>query len=465
MRIVVINSTDGYGGAAGIARGLVDGYRKHGHEVVMLVGAKTGVDDIVQEIDNDRARGIWARSMSRISDKPGGSSFRSKLRWLGQPLRSTSILMGREDFSFPGIEQMLDRGEFQADAIHCHNLHSSYFDLRILPRLSQIAPVFLTLHDAWPLSGHCAHSLSCDRWKTGCGNCPDLTLSPAIRRDATAFNWRRKRDIYSRCRLHVATPSRWLSRRVEQSMLMPAVADLKVIHNGIDLERYCPGDKIQARKRLGLPLDSNVALFAAHNPKTNRWKDYDTIEQAVRMLGNRWAGPELLVVCLGQRCDSKVFGPIELRFVPYEQDVGRVVAWYRAADIYLHSANVDTFPNSVIEAFACGCPVVATAVGGIVEQVVGLKSNHDDPLNHADRDRANGILVPPHDAPSMVSSILTLMNDTELRKTLGANAAIDARSRFDQSVAVSKYLEWIHCQCNHTGAPTSSSLSSTSTCT
>jgi hypothetical protein len=53
----------------------------------------------------------------------------------------------------------------------------------------------LTLHDAWLLSGHCAHSFDCQRWKTGCGECPDLDVYPASPRDATACNWRRKREI------------------------------------------------------------------------------------------------------------------------------------------------------------------------------------------------------------------------------------------------------------------------------
>ena len=38
------------------------------------------------------------------------------------------------------------------------------------------------MHDAWLVSGHCAHSLDCDRWRTGCGRCPDLTLPQPILR-------------------------------------------------------------------------------------------------------------------------------------------------------------------------------------------------------------------------------------------------------------------------------------------
>ena len=108
-------------------------------------------------------------------------------------------------------------------------------------------PTVLTLHDAWLLSGHCAHSFDCERWKTGCGECPDLTIEPAIRRDATADNWVRKRDIYARSRLYVATPSPWLMGRVEQSMLAPAVEQARVIPNGVDLSVFRPADKRSIR--------------------------------------------------------------------------------------------------------------------------------------------------------------------------------------------------------------------------
>ncbi len=71
-----------------------------------------------------------------------------------------------------------------AQIVQCHNLHGGYFDLRALQWLSARVPTLLTLHDMWTLTGHCAHALGCDRWRTGCGRCPDLKLDPAIRADA-----------------------------------------------------------------------------------------------------------------------------------------------------------------------------------------------------------------------------------------------------------------------------------------
>src|SRR5204862_2786030 len=114
---------------------------------------------------------------------------------------------------------------------------------------SHQVPLVLTLHDGWLLSGHCAHSLDCERWTIGCGHCPDLTLDPAIRRDATAYNWRRKHELFKNSRLYIATPSRWLMQKVERSMLATYVLGARIIPNGVDLPIFHPADQQAARAR------------------------------------------------------------------------------------------------------------------------------------------------------------------------------------------------------------------------
>jgi glycosyltransferase involved in cell wall biosynthesis len=126
--------------------------------------------------------------------------------------------------------------------------------------------------------------------------------------------------------------------------------------------------------------------------------------------------------------------------VPYQKDPKRVAQYYQAADLYLHAAHADTFPTTILEALACGTPVVATAVGGIPEQIKSLSANNA--TNGHPPHEATGILVPPRDATAMAIAIEQLLADTSLLRQLGENAAVDARMRFGLEQQVDAYLNW-----------------------
>ena len=123
-----------------------------------------------------------------------------------------------------------------------------------------------------------------------------------------------------------------------------------------------------------------------------------------------------------------------------------MVCYYQAVDVYVHAARADTFPNTVLEALACGKPVVATAVGGIPEQVKGLENADRRPriagLNRCGANEATGILVPAGDAKGMAVAIERLLNDDSLRGRMGENAAKDAQERFDLQRQADDFLSW-----------------------
>ena len=350
---------------------------------------------------------------------------------------------GVEDFRYPGTLQVARVLSLSNQLIHCHNLHGDYLDLRVLPWLCRRVSVILTLHDMWTFTGHCAHSFECERWKTGCGKCPDLTIYPAIRRDATAYNWRRKRDIYSKSRLHIATPSRWLMQKVEESILAPAIVEARVIPNGVDLSVFCPAEKSDAREALGIPLGAKVLLFTANGIRRNIWKDYETMRGAVSRVAETTEGEKILFLALGENAPSELIGRATIQFVPYQKDQKVVSRYYQAADVYIHAARADTFPNTVLEALACGTPVVATAVGGIPEQIRAMEwEAHPCGFPSYRSKEATGLLTPPKHPEAMAKALWILLRDRELRAQLGENAARDAKGRFDLNMQVDAYLEW-----------------------
>jgi glycosyltransferase involved in cell wall biosynthesis len=427
--ILLVSTNDRAGGAEQIALSLLQGYLAAGSRAALAVGTRSSRDPHVFELPQNplrRSLGGLTRTLlaRRVRILP---KITFQLSRLGDMPNEFARRAGREPFHYPGTRQLLELAPFKPQLVHAHNLHRDYFDLRFLPELSARLPLVLTLHDAWLMSGHCAHSFACERWKTGCGECPDLTIPPAIARDATAFNWRRKREIYARSRFYVALPSRWLLKKLKQSILAPAVIESRVIPNGIDLEVFRAGDRAAVRTRLGLPQNADILLFTALSIRENVWKDYATLRGAIARLAERRPGRPLIFLAVGEEGPNEKIGSAEIRFVPFLADSQRVAEFYQAADLYLHAARADTFPTSILEALACELPVVATAVGGIPEQII---------------DGETGMLTPPGDAPAMADAIASLLDDAARRRAMSAKAGEEALRNFGRDRMIENYLCW-----------------------
>jgi glycosyltransferase involved in cell wall biosynthesis len=437
MKIIQINTSDVGGGAARIVRDLFQRYDLQGHDSWLCVGKKNSGDFNVFEIPKLKEfRSVYAHAKLKIRDNIRTSrgmkhSFwritELLWNWLASPRERWEHWRGIENFNYPGSTQLLELCPGQPDLIHTHNLHGSYFDLRALSALSKKVPLILTLHDEWMLTGHCAYTIGCDRWKQGCGSCPDLTIYPAIKRDATSYNWKRKQKIYNRSNLYVVTPSQWLMNRVTNSMMCPKLS--RVIHNGVDLDIfYPPSDRHMLRNSLDLPVDAFIILAVVQ--KWSRFKDYDTIENALFRLSDNPVLNERKVffLALGGSDDvDEAIGRIPIKKIPFMPDPEKVASYYQAADIFLHAANAENFPTTILESFSCGTPVIATRVGGIPEQI-----------EHG----VTGFLVPPGDSAGMTEKVIKLLEDGELRVRLGKQAAETAFRRYGLDRMVDNYLQW-----------------------
>lgn len=454
LRVLQVSISDGGGGAEKVAWNLHRGYKESGVSSWMAVGfSRTQAPEVIV-LPNDTLGSRWEslcigieKTLSPFPGKRRGvGRLRNWLHRIKRAIRLWEAYRGHEDFNFPGTGKLLDLLPARPHVVHCHNLHGGYFDLRELPWLSRQVPTILTLHDSWLLSGHCAHSFDCERWKTGCGECPDLSIYPAIRRDATAYNWQRKQGIYARSHLYVSTPSRWLMQKVEQSMLAPSVVEARVIPHGVDLSVFHPQDKQAVRTALDIPQNAKVLLFTAHGIRRNIWKDYQTMQAAVAQVAERLHGQRVIFIALGEEAQEERIGQAEVHFIPYQQAPEVVARYYQVADVYVHAARAEAWGLTITEALACGTPVIATAVGGIPEQIKGLGIPSSDfrvlNLNQYGPDEATGVLVPSGDAEAMASCMEHLLTDESLRCRLGRNACKDACQRFDLRRQVKDFLEW-----------------------
>jgi len=267
--------------------------------------------------------------------------------------------------------------------------------------------------------------MECKRWRNGCGHCPDLKRPPTIRRDATAGNWGNKRRIYSKSRLAVATPSHWLMDYVKQSMINPV--DSKVIPNGVDLKLFRPVvEKKRLRAKLGLPDDAFVGVSvtmggADHNP----YKDFKTVRECVGKLEGQIESQKWTLICIGG--GAIVRQEPHIRYTGYLSDPGLVAEYYQCADVLLHAAHAENAPLVILEAMACGLPVIATITGGIPELI---------------SDGETGFLVPRGDSDAMAARVLYLMKNPSKCLLLGQGANVRVKENYDLNTQAKIYIDW-----------------------
>ena len=253
--------------------------------------------------------------------------------------------------------------KIKPDIIHLHDVVGWYLNIDILFGFlkRKKIPVVWTFHDCWAFTGRCIYfdAAGCDKWKTGCGRCPQKSYMPGTRAkwDLSAWNWRHKRRLFSSLdKLIIVTPSEWLKGLVEQSFL--SAKSVKVINNGINLGVFRPVEgpfyqKVKADgKKIVLGL---TALWAERKGlnEMNRLAEQLPDEYKVVVVGS---------VQEGQLSD-KIF------HIDRTQNQAELAQLYTAADVFVNPTFEDNFPTVNLEALACGAPIVTYRTGGSPESV------------------------------------------------------------------------------------------------
>lgn len=450
MHIIQVSTADRLGGAERVALSLHQRLRENNHDSRLCVGWKHTQTTAVDELCPDRDNSYWkqcfiniALNFERNSGKKWCRHTGRLARALGDPAEFLRWWRGLEEFHYGKTRQLLAPPYDQYALLHLHNLHGGYFDLRLLPELCDKYNVIITMHDEWLYTGHCAYSMDCQRWQAECGQCPYPETYPAVRMDNTEANLDRKKKLYRESRLNIVTPSRWLMDRVKQSILADSIAESLVIPNGVDSGIFFPGDKIAARKKLGLEQDAYVLLFMANYFRSNRFKDYETVLQAAIRAGEKTTGHrKIILVAVGEDTALEHVDQIELDVRPYIADQAMTACYFQAADIYLHAAHSEIWGLTITEAMATGVPVIATRTGGIPEQVNSLDTTELDERAQQGTTTATGILVGKKDSAAMADAICLLLENEQLRKQLGDNATRHVNNHYTLEHMFSAYTDF-----------------------
>ena len=306
----------------------------------------------------------------------------------------------------------------KADLLHLHNLHGGWFSPFALPLLSARKPTIWTLHDMHALTGHCAHSRDCERWREGCGRCPRLESAPPVFYDATDFVHADKKRLYEACRLTVAVPSRWLMQIAREGIL--GSQDIRLIYNGVDPRLFRPRDKRELRRELGVPEGATVLLFSAAGGKSNMWKGGMRYFSPLRKRLENEPGLFFISLGGGRECRS-----CRERSLPYVHSRETMAKYYALSDLFVYPSLADNCPLGVLESMACGTPVVSFRTGGIPELVEHGKTGYLAEYGSLD-DLHNGVM-----------RLLRRDND---RDGMGTAARRTVLERFTEEKMIAAYL-------------------------
>lgn len=404
MRILFVNKYDVSGGAA------IAAWRLHEQLEAEL------------ETENTFVVGVKRSQSPKVieSRKPGMESFLEK--GSNFALNRLGLQYVWMPFSARRIRRIA--AQLKPDIISLHNIHGGYFPIALVAELSRLAPVVWTLHDMWAFTANAAHTFGDESWKEMRPGPQEHRSFPSIGLKTGKWLIRRKQKLYAQSDLTIVTPSRWLCDLARQSPLLAGKRIIQ-IYNGVDLEKYRPGDPAAAKRSLGIDPAMKVISFSAEKLMDSEHKGGQTLMDVLRML-DRLAEEPVCLLTMGGGQLPNTFRHLRVAAMGYLTDEEKYIRCLQASDLYIHPSKADTLPNTLIEAIACGTPCVVFDVGGCSEIVLNEE---------------NGYVVKAFDYSLFAERIRQVIQNEAHRTILAREARRWAEQQFDIRVMANRYGE------------------------
>jgi len=405
VKILLISTYDNHGGAARSAFRLCEGLRAAGHDAKMLVMVKEGDADCIIQPDH-------------FSYHYPFNKFRGYFDLL------KPVMIARKKILFssaklPGKEVIKAIQKTDPDVVHLHWITKGFMQLHSLQEIKR--PVIWTLHDMWAMTGGCHSPLECTRYKKACGACP--VLQSTKENDLSRRNFRQKKEIYNTLKnLTFISPSRWLADCARKSPLLGSFP-VEVIPNSLDTRLFFPEDKHASRSHFGLDHDRKIILFGALNALTDTLKGFAKLRDALKFLSDK-NNTELIVFGADHSKISSLSG-ITIRFLNYIANDNELRLLYSAADVMVVPSMQEAFGQTASEAMACGTPVVAFGITGLL-----------DIIEH----HINGYLAKPFIADDLAAGISWCLDNKERNCQLSTAALKTVQHKFDMQKNVDNVI-------------------------
>ena len=297
------------------------------------------------------------------------------------------------------------------ELIHLHWVCKGFISIRGLADLS--TPIVWTLHDMWAFTGGCHYSEDCTRYTDACGLCPQLRSRREG--DLTRRIWNLKKRHWENLNLTFVTPSRWLSDCVKASSLLHSYP-VKVIPNGIDTAVFAPHNREVARQNFGLVPDRKIILTGALKGLSDERKGFQLLAPALKRLVEGNLGDDVELVVYGQKAPARPpYMGLRTTFAGEINNDDELAILYSAADVFVAPSKQENLANTVMEAMACGTPVVAFNIGGM-----------PDMIEH----KVTGYLAQPFDIQDLARGISWVIQHNSPNRSLSDRARAKVENEY-----------------------------------
>ncbi|PJJ83776.1 glycosyltransferase family 4 protein [Mucilaginibacter auburnensis] len=371
MKVTIINTADAGGGAPAACTRLLKALLSQGVDANMLVQYKKTDNAAVTGLVNSKLS-KWKAQYTFFAERIPFMFFHEKDETVRFAFSTANA--GTSIADHPLVKQ--------ADILHLHWTNSGFLSINDLKALINTGkPIVWTMHDMWTFTGGCHYSGDCDGYRTKCGNCP--LLRDADEDDLSRMGWLRKDAMYARAdNITFVGCSNWLAGVAKTSSLLNRFNIIN-IPNPIDVDVFSPFDKQSLRAKYGVSSNAKIVLFGAANINDKR-KGIKYLVEALQLLKQNQNSENIEVVIFGKNKHFDVstlpFKVHQLNIINQESILAEV---YSMADTFVTTSIEDNLPNMVMEAMACGTPVVAFETGGIPEMVDHLQNGYLAPLKSA----------------------------------------------------------------------------------
>lgn len=249
------------------------------------------------------------------------------------------------------------------DVVHLQCINGFFVNIaRLLEWLKENhVKTVLTLHAEFMFTANCGHARECERWKTGCGKCPQLrTDIKSFCLDGTRASWKKMEKAFRGFSedLRVVSVSPWLMERARQS---PFLADKKhcVVMNGLDVNVFRRREAGELRAKYG--SETKIALFVT-TYLTDDPYDLKGGRYVIELAG-RLERSNVHILVLGN-FDESLSLPSHMTALGRVEDQALLARYYSMADVSILASKRETFSMVTAESLCCGTPVVGFEAGG-----------------------------------------------------------------------------------------------------